>query len=219
MPSRHPVPVVLLALLPLAAAQAHDARAYRLDPAALSAYRMDAPEPAGLSESARQQARKEALGGLPFSSQIEAAAREGGIDPELLHAVVQTESAYNPQAVSPKGALGLAQLMPATAQQYGVRDALKPVDNLKAGARHLRDLLDQFGSLELALSAYNAGAGAVRRHGGVPPYAETRAYVPKVSERYETLKKRAEAKIPPPPPSPYRLQTDLPALRLQSGIQ
>nr|WP_088178495.1 lytic transglycosylase domain-containing protein [Methyloversatilis thermotolerans] len=215
----HPLCLLAMCLLPLAGAQAADARAYRLDPAALSDYRLDPPEAERIVDAEVQRARREALDNLPFSSQIEMAAREGGIDPELLHAVVQAESAYNPQAVSPKGALGLAQLMPSTALQYGVRDAMKPADNLKAGARHLRDLLDEFGSLELALSAYNAGAGAVRRYGGIPPYPETLAYVPKVSERYETLKKRAEAKTPSPPPSPYRLRTDLPALRLQSGIQ
>ena len=123
-------------------------------------------------------------------------------------------SAYNPRAVSPKGALGLAQLMPSTARQYGVNDALKPADNLRASARHLRDLMDHFGDLQLVLSAYNAGAGAVKKYGGVPPYAETRAYVPKVAGRYEALKKSAEVPEPPTPPSPYRLRTDDAALRL-----
>jgi soluble lytic murein transglycosylase-like protein len=96
-----------------------------------------------------------------------------------------------------------------------VSDALKPADNLRASARHLRDLLDHFGDIDLVLSAYNAGAGAVKKYGGIPPYSETRAYVPRVSGRYEELKRLvAEAEPPPPPPSPYRLRTDDAGLRL-----
>lgn len=212
--------LALRALLPLlsllaagTAAGAEDAD-YRLRLSDHASYRLYQPEAPKISDSERRQARREALAGLPFSAQIEAAAEAGGIEPELLHAVVHAESAYNPRAVSPKGALGLAQLMPSTARQYGVSDALKPADNLRASARHLRDLMDHFGDLQLVLSAYNAGAGAVKKYGGVPPYAETRAYVPKVAGRYEALKKSAEVPEPPAPPSPYRLRTDDAALRL-----
>ena len=201
------------ALLSLPASASEDA-AYRLQLSDRANYRLYQPEAPSVSESEKRQARREALAGLPFSAQIEAAAEAGGIEPELLHAVVHAESAYNPRAVSPKGALGLAQLMPSTARQYGVSDALKPADNLRASARHLRDLMDHFGDLQLVLSAYNAGAGAVKKYGGVPPYAETRAYVPKVAGRYEALKKSAEVPEPPAPPSPYRLRTDDAALRL-----
>ncbi len=212
--------LALRALLPLlsllaasTAAGAEDAD-YRLRLSDRASYRLYQPEAPKISDNERRQARRDALAGLPFSAQIEAAAEAGGIEPELLHAVVHAESAYNPRAVSPKGALGLAQLMPSTARQYGVNDALKPADNLRASARHLRDLMDHFGDIQLVLSAYNAGAGAVRKYGGVPPYAETRAYVPKVAHRYEALKKSAEVPEPPAPPSPYRLRADDAALRL-----
>jgi soluble lytic murein transglycosylase-like protein len=111
---------------------------------------------------------------------IDHAAKSAGISPELLKAVARVESAFDPLARSPKGALGLMQLMPATAVQYGVSDPFDAWQNLHAGARHLRKMLDTFGDLNLALAAYNAGAGAVRRHGGIPAFAETQAYVRKV---------------------------------------
>lgn len=204
-----------LAMTVLSAAHAGDVQdAYRLQLGDQAQYRLHQPESPRISDAERQQAQREALGSLPFAHQIDEAARAGGIEPELLHAVVQAESAYNPRAVSPKGALGLAQLMPSTARMYGVSDALKPADNLRASARHLRDLIDQFGDLRLVLSAYNAGAGAVTKYGGVPPFPETRAYVPKVSERYESLKRQTVLAEPPPPPSPYRLRVNDLDLRL-----
>ncbi len=121
---------------------------------------------------------------------IEHAARQTGLDPALLHAVVQVESAFNPNAQSPKGALGLMQLMPATAQRYGVTNPLDPATNLLGGARYLSDLLRLFNDdLELALAAYNAGENAVMRHDKqIPPYRETRAYVPKVLARYALVR-------------------------------
>jgi soluble lytic murein transglycosylase-like protein len=115
-----------------------------------------------------------------------AAARRHGLDPDLVLSVVSVESAFRPDAVSPKGAQGLMQLMPATAASLGVADAFDPAQNLDGGARHLRFLVDLYGGdLRKALAAYNAGAGAVKRHGGVPPYRETREYVKKVLRRYE----------------------------------
>jgi soluble lytic murein transglycosylase len=123
--------------------------------------------------------------------QIELAATEQGLDPALLHAVVQVESGYNALAVSPKGATGLMQLMPATARRLGVRDSRDPLANLRGGARYLRQLTESLGDLALALAAYNAGEGAVRRHDmRIPPFAETVAYVPAVLRRYEMLKGR-----------------------------
>jgi soluble lytic murein transglycosylase-like protein len=113
------------------------------------------------------------------------AARRHGLDPDLVIAVVSVESGFRPQAVSPKGAQGLMQLMPRTAESLGVVDAFDPEQNLDGGVRHLGQLLTQYdGDVERALAAYNAGEGAVRRHHGIPPYRETRAYVKKVLARY-----------------------------------
>lgn len=118
-----------------------------------------------------------------------AAARRHGLDPGLVLAVVSVESAFRPEAVSRKGAQGLMQLMPATAASLGVKDAFDPVENLDGGSRHLGSLLTLYGGdLVNALAAYNAGAGAVARYRGVPPYRETRAYVKKVLERYQAAK-------------------------------
>jgi hypothetical protein len=115
-----------------------------------------------------------------------ATAKRHGLDPALVLAVVSVESGFRPRAISPKGAQGLMQLMPGTAKDLGVKDALDPAANLDGGTRHLNALLRQYdGDLKRALAAYNAGAGAVKRHGGVPPYRETRDYVQKVLERYK----------------------------------
>ena len=128
-----------------------------------------------------------------FAPIVAKAARVHGVDEALVHAVIFAESSYDPRAVSPAGATGLMQLMPATAAQYGVRDLFDPAQNVSGGVRLLRDLLRQFdGNMELALAAYNAGAGAVIRAGNrVPPRPETVAYVPKVIDYYrhfQTLK-------------------------------
>lgn len=105
-----------------------------------------------------------------------AAARKHGVPEDLFLRLVQRESGWNPGAVSNKGAQGLAQLMPGTARKLGV-DIEDPAQNLEGGARYLRMMYDKFGSWRLALAAYNAGPGAVEEHGGIPPYAETEAYV------------------------------------------
>lgn len=116
----------------------------------------------------------------PFREAIDDAARRVGLHPWLLAAVVQTESGFDPAARSPVGACGLTQLMPATAAEYHVGDVWDPRQNLRAGAELLRDLLHRFGSLPLALAAYNSGAATVERAGGVPPYRETRRFVRRV---------------------------------------
>jgi soluble lytic murein transglycosylase-like protein len=110
---------------------------------------------------------------------IQRAAAMHGVDPRLVKAVIQTESAYQPGARSPKGAMGLMQLMPNTARQYQARNAYDPRANIEAGVKYLRALLDQF-EPPLAIAAYNAGEGSVRRFGGIPPFPETQAYVTKV---------------------------------------
>jgi soluble lytic murein transglycosylase-like protein len=116
-----------------------------------------------------------------------AAAERYGLDPELVLAVVGVESAFESRAVSPKGAQGLMQLMPATAADLGVVDVFDPAANLDAGSRHLEALLRQYrGDLRRTLAAYNAGPGAVARHGGVPPYRETQEYIRRVMRRYST---------------------------------
>lgn len=129
-----------------------------------------------------------------YDALIEQVARSHGHDTALIRAIVQVESAFNPQAISPKGAMGLMQVMPSTAQAMGIRNAsrlLQPAVNLEAGARLLRELLDHFnGSLELALAAYNAGETAVRRWGGIPPYAETQTYVDLVLQAYAQFGRR-----------------------------
>jgi soluble lytic murein transglycosylase-like protein len=119
--------------------------------------------------------------------EIEAAARKARISEALIAAVVMVESGGNPNAKSPAGALGLGQLMPATARRYGVRNAFNPAENLRGSAAYLSDLMKMFrGDLVLALAAYNSGENTVLRYQGVPPYAETRAYVPRVLAAFDS---------------------------------
>lgn len=112
-------------------------------------------------------------------------AQQEGVDEGLLRAIVQVESGGNPRAVSPKGAMGLMQLMPRTASAMGVTDPFDPEQNLRGGARLIRGLLNEFGDARLALAAYNAGGPAVRRYGGIPPYAETQHFVKRVLELWQ----------------------------------
>jgi soluble lytic murein transglycosylase-like protein len=131
----------------------------------------------------------EAPAGSDLRALATAAARRHGLDPALVLALVQVESAFRPDAVSPKGARGLTQLMPGTAREMGVTDVLDPEQNLDGGARYLSWLLSRYGGdLRRALAAYNAGPGAVDRHQGVPPYRETMKYVRRVLEKYNDKK-------------------------------
>ena len=120
------------------------------------------------------------------------AARTYQLDEALLHAVISTESGYEPRAVSPKGAIGLMQVMPATGKRYGATNLSDPAVNIRAGARYLRDLLVMFNQdKKLALAAYNAGENAVLRHGRkIPPYRETIQYVPRVLALYERFRNK-----------------------------
>jgi len=116
---------------------------------------------------------------------VEAAARKNGLPPNFVHSVLRAESGYKPDAVSPKGAIGLMQLMPATAKAYGA-DPHDPGQNVEAGAAYLRELLIKYdGDARRALAAYNAGPGAVDKYNGVPPYAETQTYIERVLRGYK----------------------------------
>jgi len=132
------------------------------------------------SETRPSAPSTEALATRPFAALIAQAAATHGVDAALVHAVIQAESNYNARARSPKGAKGLMQLMPDTARTYGLRNPYDPAGNIDAGVRYLRTLLDRF-ELRLALAAYNAGPGAVERARGLPPWAETTAYVARVT--------------------------------------
>ena len=135
-------------------------------------------------------ARPAAAGTRPFAGIVDSAARRHGVDPDLVHAVIAVESGYRATAQSPAGAQGLMQLMPGTQRDLGVADAFDPRQNVDAGVAYLRRLTDEFG---LALAAYNAGPGAVRRYNGIPPYKETRAYVQAVLDRGRSV---ADAQAP-----------------------
>lgn len=138
---------------------------------------------------------------------VEQIAAQHSLPAELLHSVIKVESNYNPHAVSSKGALGLMQLIPATARRFGVSNVFNPAENIEGGARYLRYLLDLYNwDFRLALAAYNAGEGAVARFGGVPPYAETRNYLVLVNRQLEKTTARHKAQ----PPAPAAVQHPAP---------
>jgi soluble lytic murein transglycosylase-like protein len=127
------------------------------------------------------------IGGNKYRTLVGDAARRYELDPNLLRAVIQQESGFNPNAVSNSGARGLMQLMPQTAAGLGVTNPLDPAQNVDGGARLLRQLIDRYGGrLDLALAAYNAGPGAVDKYGGVPPYSETQDYVRNILGAYRS---------------------------------
>lgn len=119
-----------------------------------------------------------------YDAIILSTARDFGVEPALVKAVIAAESSFWPEAVSPAGAIGLMQLMPETAAQLGVADSFDPAQNIEGGTRYLRELLDRYGDTRRALAAYNAGPDAVDRYDGVPPYRETRLYVSRVLRIY-----------------------------------
>jgi soluble lytic murein transglycosylase-like protein len=131
----------------------------------------------------------------PFSREIHSAAQKHGLDEALISSVIAAESNFNPRAVSRERALGLMQLLPKTAARLSVSNAFDPAQNVDAGTRYLRQLLDQYhGNLMLALAAYNAGPERVEQYGGVPPYYETHDYLRRVARKFAERKKADAAK-------------------------
>jgi len=129
-----------------------------------------------------------------YDAFIEKAGLAAAVEPNLLRAVIVVESGFNARAVSRRGAVGLMQLMPATASRFGVSNPFDPQQNIHAGARYLKFLMNRFGTVRLALAAYNAGEDAVDRNGGqIPPFSETMAYVPKVMKIYRKLSDQPRA--------------------------
>jgi soluble lytic murein transglycosylase-like protein len=120
------------------------------------------------------------LDGTPYGEIIASMSEAHGVDPMLVRALIQVESGYRPTARSARGAMGLMQLMPSTAREYKVHNPFEPKANIEAGIKHLKSLIDRFGVVELALAAYNAGEGAVKKFNGMPPYRETRNYVTRI---------------------------------------
>jgi peptidoglycan DL-endopeptidase CwlO len=145
-----------------------------------AAYATAAVRPASLQNAG-------SLSGVPYANLFVQAGNKYGVSPKLLAAVAKVESGYNPKAVSPAGAQGLMQLMPGTAKGLGVKNSFDPAQAIDGAAKLLSRNLKEFKSLPLALAAYNAGGGAVHRYGGIPPFAETQAYVPKVQKALARL--------------------------------
>ncbi|PIE45829.1 MAG: hypothetical protein CSA45_01560 [Gammaproteobacteria bacterium] len=125
----------------------------------------------------------------PFVNKI---AKQYGLEPAFVHAVISAESGYQPNATSPAGAMGLMQLMPSTADHLGVDDAYDPHQNIRAGTKYLKELFNEFGTLELTAASYNAGKTAVRKYNRIPPYRETLDYVPKVMGYYHRYKQNKQ---------------------------
>jgi len=152
--------------------------------------------PAGAGPAAAGPSPASAPPAANFQEAVDQVADRHGLSPELLNSVIRVESNYNPYAVSSKGALGIMQLIPATARRFGVSDVFDPVENMEGGARYLKYLLELFdGNYPLALAAYNAGENAVAKYGTIPPYPETQTYLKLVAKRLEEAQKASATKL------------------------
>jgi len=139
---------------------------------------------------------------VSITEMVEKAAHDNNVDPLLVHSIIRVESNYNPDAVSPKGAQGLMQLMPPTARGLGVTDSFDPRQNIEAGVRYLKYLQDMYKDDRLALAAYNAGPAAVQKYKWIPPYPETQDYVNRVGQQYGAAKKAAAQHLAEPAAPP-----------------
>lgn len=192
-------------LLPFAAGAQDKSAEYRLKVETPGAFRLATASNA----SSGKPAIPAQLADKPFAELIDGAAREAALDPALVHALIYVESRYNPAARSPKGALGLMQVLPETALRYGIANPIRSIEaNLTAGTRYLSDLMSLFDHrLDLVLAAYNAGEQTVLRYGQrIPPYRETLDYVPAVLAKYREWQD--------PPPAPVRRIEYLPGTLL-----
>jgi len=182
----------LLALAFLAITSAAEAQIWVVTEADGSERFTTAPEPGArvfLRTSYTASPRPTRSVDFPFGESIRSAAAENGVEPALVTAVIAAESNFDPRALSAKGAQGLMQLMPATANDLGVRDVWDPDQNIRGGTEHLARLLGKYDDdVSLALAAYNAGEGTVDRHGGVPPFQETQTYVRRVLGYYRSYR-------------------------------
>jgi len=160
----------------------------------------DASSVEGVAPAAYEPAAQGASGGGEggeYEALIAQAAARNGVDPAVLHGLIEQESGFNPSATSSAGASGLTQLMPGTASSLGVANPLDPAESIEGGARYLGQLMTRFGgNTEDALAAYNAGPGAVQQYGGIPPYAETESYVSKVLANAEAYRQSHPSTLP-----------------------
>ena len=196
--------ILIAAVLTATAAEAHpkiytyvdaDGIRHYTDVPDSNRYKLLVLSPQDMTESGQHYDPRLLARATRYDSIIETAAVSAAVEPNLLRAVIVVESGFNSRAVSKRGAVGLMQLMPATATRFGVSNRFDPKQNVHAGARYLKFLIDRFGhDIRLALAAYNAGEEAVDRNGGqIPPFSETMAYVPRVLKIYRMLTEQPRA--------------------------